>query len=98
MNVYKYSLPKVGEEQIETLLSQNKVTINRIVSNTVNNSQWYDQDEDEWLVLLEGEAILSFEDEEIGLTKGDTYYIVRHRKHTVKKTSNDALWLTVHIL
>ena len=97
MNIYNYQQPSDGEEAIETLLQKENITINRIVSNRVIDGQWYDQDEDEWLVLMEGEALLVFEDEEVALCKGETFYIPRHRRHYVKRTSEDALWLTVHI-
>ena len=99
MNIYNYTQPNEGEEVIEKLFSKDNITINRIVSNKVADGEWYDQDEDEWLVLVSGEALLVFEDEdeEIVLLKGDTFYIPRHTKHSVKKTSEDALWLTVHL-
>ena len=97
MNIYNYTQPKEGEEVIETLLDKEDITINRIISNKVVDGEWYDQDEDEWLVLVSGEATLVFEDKEVALLKGDTFYIPQHRKHCVKKTSEDALWLTVHI-
>ena len=97
MNIYNYQQPINGEETIETLLSKSNITINHIISNNIQNGQWYDQDEDEWLVLITGEAVLNFGDEEVTLHKGDTFFIQRHRRHYVKKTSEDALWLTVHI-
>ena len=97
MNIYNYTQPKEGEENIEQLFSKDNITINRIVSNKIIDGEWYDQNEDEWLVLVSGEALLVFENEEVKLLKGDTFYIPRHTKHSVKKTSKDALWLTVYV-
>ena len=97
MNIYNYTQPKVGEEKIQTLFEQDNITINHIASHALENGEWYDQDEDEWLVLIKGEALLSFEEKDVNLIQGDTYFIKQHQKHCVKKTSADALWLTVHI-
>ncbi len=96
-NIYDYVQPKEGDELLSKLLSSEKVTINRIVSNQLENGGWYEQEEDEWLILLEGEAILEMDSEEITLKKGDTLFIEAMILHRVKKTSTNALWLTVHI-
>ena len=97
MNIYNYTQPKIGEETIQTLFKQNNVTIKHIASHALESGVSYDQDEDEWLVLIRGEALLSFEDQDVNLKQGDTFFIKRHQRHYVKKTSADALWLTVHI-
>ncbi len=96
-NIYDYTQPKEGDELLSELLSSEKVTINRIVSNQLENGGWYEQEEDEWLILLEGEAILEMDTEEINLKKGDTLFIEAMTLHRVKKTSANALWLTIHI-
>ncbi|WP_345977256.1 cupin domain-containing protein [Sulfurimonas sp. HSL3-7] len=98
VNIFDHAMPERGKENIEELLNKKNVVINRIVSNDVQNGEWYDQSEDEWFVLLAGEAVVEFEDKEKALSKGDTFFIPAHLKHRVKSTSQKALWLTVHIL
>ncbi len=95
-NLFDYKTPTSGSEDLNELFSNKKVTINRIVSNQLENGSWYEQQEDEWLVLLEGEAILEMDEALISLKKGDTLYIPAFKLHRVQKTSSNTLWLTIH--
>ena len=95
-NLFDYKQPNLGSESLSELFSNANVTINRIVSNQVEEGEWYKQEEDEWFVLLNGEALLEIDNEVLTLKKGDTLYIPALELHRVKKTSADALWLTVH--
>ena len=97
VNIFDHTMPEKGKEHIEELLSNKNIVINRIVSNDLQNGEWYDQSEDEWLVLLAGEAVVELEGKEKALRKGSTLFIPAHVKHRVKSTSQKALWLTVHI-
>jgi cupin 2 domain-containing protein len=97
MNLFNITTPVDGAEMITELLQHKNVTINRIVSNRLTNGSWYDQDEDEWLVLVEGAALLLIDDEEKTLKAGDTLFIPAHQLHRVISTSDNALWLTVSI-
>lgn len=97
MNFFVINTPREGEEAITKLLQHKNVTINRIASNRLSDGSWYDQEEDEWLILLKGEALLILENEEVLLKAGDTLFIPAQQLHKVVSTSTDALWLTVHI-
>ncbi len=94
MNLYKYTVPEEGKESVDTLLQNQAVRIERIASNTAS-TQWLDQDEEEWVVLLKGSAVIEFENETTTLGAGDTLHIKAHRRHRVVSTSEDALWLAV---
>lgn len=90
----------IGSETFTTLLKCGPVTIERIQSNHTSSPPgfWYDQENDEWVILLKGTAILSLENgESVTLANGDHFFIPKHQKHRVEKTSEDALWLAVHI-
>jgi len=63
INIFEYSTPQVGSEDLSTLFENSKVTINRVVSNSIEDGGWYEQEEDEWFVLLEGEAMLELDNE-----------------------------------
>ena len=89
------------EELIESLLDTGNLRIERIVSrgHTSPAEGWYDQDRNEWLLLLSGSATLLFEDNtEVRLSQGDILDIPAHQKHRVTGTSpdKDTLWLAVH--
>nr|HQU73613.1 cupin domain-containing protein [Calditrichia bacterium] len=59
---------------------------------------WYDQDEHEWVTVLQGRGRLLFEDGEIAeLGAGDCLNIPAHRKHKVTWTDPDqiTIWLAI---
>jgi len=96
MNIFDYEIPRDGELH-DTLLSHRHATINRIISAADFRSDLYVQEEDEWLVLLEGEAKLLLGEKEITLKKGETLFIPARQPHCVLHTTEGALWLTVYL-
>lgn len=77
------------------------IRIEKILScgHTTEEGKWYDQQEDEWVVLLSGNAILEFADNStLDMKSGDYLFIPAHKKHRVTFTSNEpaCLWLAVH--
>ena len=91
------------EEQFQTLLVNSNLKIERIISkdHSTPPGQWYDQDRDEWVLLLQGNAELQFEDDRIlTLSRGDYYLIPAHCRHRVAWTDPDTetIWLAVHFL
>jgi len=96
MNLYNFAIPKYGED-FTTLLEHKNIKINRIVSSADVEPVEYIQDEDEWVVVIEGKATLLLEHEEKVLKKGDTLFIPAKTPHKVLKTKNGTVWLAVHI-
>lgn len=96
MNIYDYITPE-SDETFTTQLQHKNIKINRIVSSDNLDPIEYIQKEDEWVVLLEGEAVLLVNGKEVKLKKGDTLFIAAHTPHSVLKTQNGTLWLAVHI-
>ncbi|HSA07203.1 MAG TPA: cupin domain-containing protein [Candidatus Gastranaerophilales bacterium] len=87
------------KELFEKLAQGNNVLIERIVSygHKTPDDYWYDQNKDELVILLQGEAVILFDDEEeINLKSGDYLLIPKHKKHRVEKTSSPCIWLAVH--
>ena len=97
-------LPARGapRERFDALLDCPGLRIERIVSAGQASPQgfWYDQPEDEWVVLLSGSAGLRFEDEAEArkLEPGDWLLIPARRKHRVEWTdaTQPSVWLAVH--
>jgi cupin 2 domain-containing protein len=90
---------KSGEEFL-TLLENPNVKIERIVSRAHASPPdfWYDQEKDEWLVVLRGTATLEFADgAQLQLHQGDYLTIPRHVKHRVARTTEETIWLAVHL-
>ena len=69
--------------------------IEKIVSDG-HTTGWYDQDEDEWVCLLTGEAELEFENETKLLRAGEWLLIERYKRHRVTRTTQ-CVWLCVFI-
>ena len=93
------SLP--NQEIFESIVSADNILIERIISTgqTTPIGEWYDQEQDEWVILLQGEATLAYADgKQIKLTAGDYLFIPAHQKHRVEYTSIEppCIWLAVH--
>lgn len=93
-------LPTSLQKELVTVLAQSEhVRIERIVSQGHASPEgfWYDQDEHEWVVVLQGAARLEFEDEILDVGPGDFVNIPAHRKHRVAGTTPDepTIWLAV---
>jgi cupin 2 domain-containing protein len=89
------------EEQFQTLAQKGNVKIERILSygQVTPTVEWYDQSQDEWVMLVQGEARLEYDDgSQIDLKKGDYVMIPAHTKHRVAWTIENELtiWLAVH--
>ncbi len=94
-----YPLPTdLSAEVFTELLRNEAVRIERIVSNGQVSADgfWYDQDEHEWILLLQGEADIELADgRPVHLSQGDTLNLLAHTRHRVTYTSQPAVWLAV---
>jgi cupin 2 domain-containing protein len=89
-----------GAELFESLAAGSHVRIERIISagHKSQPGHWYDQSEAEWVMLIQGAAILEFEGgEKVRLAAGDYLDIAAGRRHRVDWTDPDTLtiWLAV---
>jgi len=94
------NLPAAADgEAVLPLVEIGHARVERIVSNGLASPPdfWYDQPEDEWVLLLQGTASLEFaEGDAVQLKAGDYLLIPSHAKHRVAATSSHAIWLAVH--
>lgn len=95
------SIPENPESEVlDELFQRDDLRIERIVSkgHTSPQSGWYDQEENEWVVVLEGAGTIEFVDgSKAELGKGDHIHIPAHKKHKVVWTDPDrvTIWLAV---
>ncbi|KPJ91545.1 MAG: hypothetical protein AMS18_08500 [Gemmatimonas sp. SG8_17] len=100
-NIFQYLPAGRTDELTEDLVSRDAFRIERIVShgNSSTPGFWYDQAEDEWVIVLAGSARLRFEAgaESVELGPGDYLNIPAHVRHRVDWTDPecDTVWLAV---
>lgn len=100
-NIFDLIPATLKDELFEELISKDGIKIERIVSHghVTPEFEWYDQRSCEWVILLQGEAIISFlNEDDVRLKAGDYINIPAHKKHRVSwtKPDEDTLWLAVH--
>lgn len=100
-NIFSALPDNLDSEVFEQLLSNETLKIERIISkgHCSPEDRWYDQDTHEWVMVLQGEAKLVFENSaEVHLKTGDYMNIPAHTRHRVSWTPQDrvTLWLAVH--
>ena len=98
-------IPDALPEELITVLAESPaVRIERIVSDGHASPEgfWYDQEENEWVLLVSGSAVLSIEKqagiEQIELLPGDHLLLPARQRHRVESTSQTekTIWLAVH--
>jgi len=100
-NIFAALPENLTEEVFETLIDSDKVTIERIISKGHSSPQtgWYDQESNEWVIVLKGEAKLGFENKpDVHLKEGDYINIAAHCRHRVISTppNKETIWLAIH--
>ncbi|MFZ4285118.1 cupin domain-containing protein [Variovorax sp. HJSM1_2] len=102
LNLFDLSTARASAEaeSLQDILRSPHLRIERIVSlgHTSPEQGWYDQTENEWVLVLEGRGELTFDDgRTVALGKGDHIHIPAHCKHRVSWTdpAQATVWLAV---
>lgn len=90
----------IPNEIFQDIVSTDTIRIERILSQGHSSPEtgWYDQDENEWVLVLSGYGVIEFENgDTIKLKQGDYLNIKAHQKHKVKSTSPNetTVWLAI---
>jgi cupin 2 domain-containing protein len=102
-NIFAAIPEQISEELCACIFKRDNVYIERIVSkgHITTAGQWYDQAWDEWVILLQGQATLAYEQDQqtVHLTAGDYLLIPAHTRHRVEWTPPgiNTVWLAVHL-
>ena len=100
-NIFDNLPTDLSQEVFDQLVNNETVKIERIVSkgHTSPERGWYDQAQHEWVMVLQGSALLEFDDKEpVRLNSGDYVNIPAHQKHRVAWTDSfcETIWLAIH--
>lgn len=101
-NIFSNIPGTIAEEVTESILETRTFRIERIVSHgqTSPGDFWYDQEADEWVMVLKGRAKLLMEGGRVPLElePGSYLNIPAHKRHRVEWTDpdNETVWLAVH--
>jgi cupin 2 domain-containing protein len=100
-NIFETFPGILNEEFIEELLFTKEFKLERIISEGHSSPDdfWYDQQKNEFVLLLAGSATISYDSgEKFELKPGDYLIINAHQKHRVDWTDQKqkTFWLTIH--
>ena len=97
-NIFQnFKQTKSKEEIFTTLLEHKNIKVELINSNFIENGEIYIQEQDEWVIILQGKAILEIEKIPHTLKSGDYLFIPAKTEHRVLFTNEKTLWLAIHI-
>lgn len=88
--------PATGE-RVEPLVRVRNLSVEQILSGRLPEPVDYRQDQDEWVVVLAGSAVLVLEDERLELGPGDWVLVESGAPHRLEGTEPGTSWLTVHL-
>jgi len=99
-NIFSNIPDSIPEEIFEDIVSTERVRIERILSHGQSSPEtgWYDQAENEWVLVLRGQGVIEFESGQlVTLSAGDYLNIKAREKHRVVSTSAEevTVWLAV---
>ena len=100
-NLFDAISPELPGEAFEEILRAESFRIERIISRGQASPEgfWYDQETEEWVLLVSGNATLGFDDgRKVDLKPGDHLFIPSHCRHRVELTDpeQETVWLAVH--
>ncbi|HNX29777.1 MAG TPA: cupin domain-containing protein [Syntrophomonadaceae bacterium] len=101
INLLKFSEDLPDEEIFDQLFKNESIMIERIISAGQCSPPgfWYEQEHNEWVLVLQGDAVISYRDGQITeLQTGDYLFLPADLAHRVEKTSQDppCIWLAIH--
>jgi cupin 2 domain-containing protein len=90
------SAPAAGE-RIEPIFARHGVVVEQILSGSSTTRHDYLQDTDEWVVVLDGAAVVEVAGERLALAAGDWAFLPAGVPHSVIETRAGTNWLAVHL-
>jgi cupin 2 domain-containing protein len=96
-NIFENASPPAAGEIFEPLLSVRNLVVERILSSSRIEPVEYRQTQEEWVLLLRGEATVSVAGEIVRMKEGDFVFLPAGTPHSVLDVTDGAIWLGVHL-
>lgn len=96
-NLFSDAEPPLQGERFDTILRHRNLVIERIVSSAAITPHEYMQEEDEWVLMVRGEATLQAAGQTMPLTAGEHTFLPAGVPHSVQNVSPGAIWVAVHL-
>ena len=84
-------------ERVEEQLELRNLSVRQILSGTLDAPIDYCQEDDEWVVVLTGSAVLEVDGERVDLGSGDWVLLPAGTPHRLVSTEPGTNWLAVHL-
>jgi len=96
-NLHDHAGAPTTGERFDTLLRHRNLHVERIVSSCDIQPTEYIQEQDEWVLLVQGTATLEIDGKATTLKAGDHVFLPARTPHTVTEVSQGALWIAIHL-
>lgn len=87
----------VSGERLEQVLARRNLVIEQILSGGSDEPQAYAQEQDEWVAVLAGAAVLEIDGQRQAMGPGDWVFLPAGVPHVVLETAAGTSWLAVHL-
>ena len=101
-NIYSDIPKELPNELFEKIIQNGSFHLERIISkgHSTPKGKWYDQNEEEWVIVFKGSAGISIEGEAeiVVLKPGDYIHLPANLKHRVEWTdpTTETVWLALY--
>ncbi len=88
--------PATGE-RVETIVRVRNLAVEQILSGRLDAPVDYRQDDDEWVAVLAGSAVLVVDGDRIELGPGEWVLVEAGTPHRLEAAEPETNWLAVHL-
>jgi cupin 2 domain-containing protein len=97
MNLYKHKIPQIGED-FYTIFKDKNITVKKIVSSDIVEDKLYIQEQNEYVFVIKGSAILGVDNKKKTLNSGDSIFLKAKTPHRILSVQKGTIWLAIYYI